>query len=69
MYIWYLSGAPGRRSKGVRGVNRLFRDDNRCIYTCKTGVHRCKYGNEGVYRVYIGCLRGVLGVYVVYIHV
>ena len=29
------------------------------VYTCITGVHRCKYGNEGVMKVYTGCIKGV----------
>ena len=31
------------------------------VYTCMTGVHRCKYENEGVYRVYKGC-KGVYNI-------
>ena len=43
-----------------------------CIYKCITGVHRCKYGNEGVMQVYKGiyrCKYGNEGVMQVYIGV
>ena len=33
------------------------------VYTCITGIHGCKYGNKGVYRVYTGYIRGIIRVY------
>ena len=48
------SGALG----GVRGVYGVFKGVlgvYMVAYTCITGMHRCKYGNEGV----LGCIQGI----------
>ena len=58
----YLGGGVYKVLRGVfRGVIDVYMG---CIYMCITGVHRCKYGNGGVYRVYTGCIKQVYKGYI-----